>query len=227
MSTAHLLYGTVLLVCLIVAVRLWQSQRVLYLLLLTLTILALVYDNYVVGFGRFIGEGDLLQSLNLPRYLLHAFFTPLMIMVGFFLARNAGVQWARSNVALYIFGGITVAMIALGTMVDVVNLDLEFAIQGDTMRYANAASEGPPIPAIVSIILLIGCGISIWRNSRWVWLMVGAIVMFIASAGGSAFGVLTNLGELALAISLIYTAKQFPYENLSATFARGSSPRAT
>ena len=215
MSIAHLLYGTLLLGCVLLALRLWQQQRAPYLMFLALMIIGLTYDNFVIGLGRFIGEGELLRSLNIPRYLLHAFFTPLMIMVGLFLARNAGIAWARSQRSLYIFGGITTAMILLGGYVDVLNLDLVFEHRFDTMRYANDFAVGPPIPAIIAIILLIVCGVAIFRQTRWVWLAAGAVAMFIASAGGSAFGVFTNLGELALAASMLVTAKRFPYESLA------------
>lgn len=42
--------------------------------------LGLVYDNALIAVGKFIGEGTLLEALNLARYWSHAFLTSLLIL---------------------------------------------------------------------------------------------------------------------------------------------------
>ena len=40
---------------------------------------ALVYDNAIIGVGRFIGEGPFLEGANLARFWIHAFVTPKLV----------------------------------------------------------------------------------------------------------------------------------------------------
>lgn len=69
-----------------------------------LVIAALVYDNLIIGIGRWIGEGALLEGLNLARFWIHAAITPLLVAwalhairrAGFGWARPAGTRWSRS-----------------------------------------------------------------------------------------------------------------------------------
>ncbi|WP_240353224.1 hypothetical protein [Cohnella algarum] len=69
-----------------------------YLLLLVTA--ALLWDNGVLGAGRWIGEGDWLERLNRTRYWLHAFVTPLLAVVSLDLMRRAGSPWARKPAAM-------------------------------------------------------------------------------------------------------------------------------
>ncbi len=210
MSAVYILYGLLLLTCLILSLMLWRRQKAWYLLLLAGVLFGLTYDNLIIGFGSVIGEGSSLQSLNFPRYVLHALLTPLLIIVGLLLARNAGIDWAWGKKMTGFFVVMTVLMIGYGVFTDIIQLELEATLENGVLRYTNAAAAGPPIPAIVAILMLIICGIGIFINRRWPWLLIGSIVMFITSAGGAAFGVLTNLGELSLALSLLATARKYP-----------------
>lgn len=213
LSVAHLIYGIALFVCLPIALRYRKNHSPLYFGMLILTVFALAYDNFAIGLGRVIGESDLLRSINTPRFVMHALFTPLMIPFALYLGRNANINWTKRPLTLILFGTLTLAMIALGVMVDIINLDLIFEPEGDIIRYGNEFAVGPPIPAIIAILVLIAVGGFIWRHQKWVWMFVGGIVMFIASAGGSTFGVFTNFGELILVITLILTTRNFPYIN--------------
>ncbi|MCO5197121.1 MAG: hypothetical protein M9941_05140 [Anaerolineae bacterium] len=209
-SLVYIGFGILRLVLLIMAVRELIVYKRLYLLFLVLTLFGLAYDNFSVGFGRFIGEGDLLQSLNTPRYVIHALITPLLILVGLHLARNAGVSWAFGRKTTAFFIVVTILLIALGALVDIVRLDLEVVFDSDAIRYANGASVGPPVPAIVTVIMLIACGIGIARKTGWYWLLAASIFMFVASAAGATIGLITNLGELVFALGLVATARHFP-----------------
>ena len=99
-----------------------------------------------------------------------------------------------------VFIVVTILLIALGALVDIARLDLEVAFDGDAIRYANGASVGPPVPAIVTVIMLIACGIGIARKTGWYWLLAASIFMFVASAAGATIGLITNLDELVFAL---------------------------
>jgi hypothetical protein len=106
---------------------------------------------------------------------------------------------------------ITTLLIALGAYSDILQLDLQIKTVADTLRYVNEGGmKGPPLPAILTIIFLIVAGISLWRNTGWKWLAIGAILMFIAAGAGMGdMFYIGNLGEVILGFANVYTAKKF------------------
>ncbi|WP_433829964.1 hypothetical protein ACQP2E_09590 [Actinoplanes sp. CA-015351] len=176
------------------------------LTLLVLVILALIYDNAIVALGSTLGFGDLLEALSLPRYVTHALLVPLLIMVAVGLGRRYG--FFAGQVAPAVFGALTVALIALGAWADIVTLELEPTRYADTLRYTNAAANGPPIPAIIAILVMIGVGSALLARARWPWLLVGGVAMFAAAGAGASILWLSNLGELALILTVWLTASR-------------------
>ncbi|GAB3838640.1 hypothetical protein GCM10027610_042990 [Dactylosporangium cerinum] len=161
---------------------------------------ALVYDNGVIALGRPIGEGDLLEGLNAGRFVGHVLFTPLLIVVGAVLAR-AGRRLLTAA------AGLAAVLVALGVYTDIVRLRLVPERHGDTLRYVNDAAAGPPVPAVVAILVLIGVGVVLWRREGWPWLFTGAVAMFAAAAAGFAVPWLGNLGELVLLTTVVLTVR--------------------
>ena len=47
-----------------------------YALLVLIVVYGLAYDNLVIASGAVLGEGDLLKTINAPRFWVHALFTP-------------------------------------------------------------------------------------------------------------------------------------------------------
>ncbi|WP_436521335.1 hypothetical protein [Actinoplanes sp. HUAS TT8] len=183
--------------------------------LLALVVLGLVWDNLVIAAGRLIGTGPLLEGLSVPRFVTHALFVPLLIPVGVGLGRRFGVRWLGGRAAPAGFGVLTALMIGLGVWQDVVVLDLEPEVYGDTVRYTNAASSGPPIPAVVAIWVLIAVGVAVLARARWPWLLAGAVGMLVAAGAGFAVPWLGNLGEFGLALGLWWTAVNEPIRESS------------
>lgn len=178
------------------------------LTLLILVILALIWDNTIIALGSTIGEGDTLEALSYPRYITHGLLVPLLIMVGVGLGRRHGVQSLTGRTAPAIFGTLTVLLIAAGVYLDILDLDLEPTRYADTLRYTNAASHGAPIPAVITILVLIGIGLTLQLRARRPWLLAGAVTMFVAAALGAVAFWTGNIGELALILSIWWTAAQ-------------------
>ncbi|MEU8240217.1 hypothetical protein AB0C07_18380 [Actinoplanes missouriensis] len=189
---------------LVIALRRRQPDWTLSLLVLV--VLALIYDNVVVAIGSTLGEGSLLRSLSLPRYVTHALLVPLLIMVAVGLGRRYGVRFLAGRVVPAWFGVLTLLLIAAGARADIVTLDLQPTRYADTLRYTNAAANGPPIPAIIAILVMIAIGVALLVRARWPWLLAGGLVMFAAAGAGAAVLWLSNLGELVLILTVWLTA---------------------
>lgn len=193
------------------SVGVYQSKRSSYALLLLIVLAGLAYDVLIIFLGRFIGEGDLLKTLNAGRYLVHGLATPAMIIFGFGVLRNAGVQWAQSRTTHIVICVVVTLLIALGVYEDVFALDLQTKTVMDTLRYTNEGGmKGPPIPAMLTIVFLIVAGISLWRKTGWWWLAAGSIFMFIAAGAGMGdMFYIGNLGEVVLGLGNVLTARKF------------------
>lgn len=207
---AHVVYAVAHLALLVLTIRLFARDRRWTLLLLGVSIAGLAYDNLVIGLGHLIGPGDTLMALNYPRFLIHVVTTPLLAILGLDMVRNTTIEWAWGRRAAISFWLLTVAMLAWGAYNDLVLLRMEPVTFGETVRYANAAVKGPPLPALVVMVLLMFCGIGVFVRTRWPWLLVNTIVMFTAAAFAASIGVVANLGELALMLGLVLTAQRFP-----------------
>jgi len=162
-------------------IRLWPRSRSLALGLLLLVGVALVYDNLIIAVGRLIGEGSLLHTLNWPRFLFHALFTPLLLVTAVYQAGRGGVGWAAGQTGQIAAWVVALSLITFGVIHDLVGINLSPTLYGGTLRYAVAGS-GPPIPAIITIIIIIVVGIFVWRQMRWPWMFAGALVMFVGAA---------------------------------------------
>lgn len=196
----------VVLLALVITMRRRQPDWALTLLILV--ILALIWDNTVIAIGSTIGEGETLRTLSVPRYVTHGLLVPLLIMVGVGLGRRQGIQALAGRTAPAAFGALTVVLIAAGVYFDIVGLDLQPTHYADTLRYTNAASHGAPIPAVITILVLIGIGITLLVKARQPWLLAGSAAMFVAAALGAVAFWTANIGELLLIIGLWWTAAQ-------------------
>lgn len=175
-----------------------------YALLVLIVVYGLAYDNFVIGLGATIGEGGLLKALNTPRFWIHALFTPAMMIAAFGALRMTGSNFAQSKVWHIIVCVLATALIALGSYIDILNLDLFFNPEGVVARYSNGFEfmKGPPIPAVLTILVVIVFGIIMWRNIKWPWLFAGALLMFIAAPMAS-IPIMQNIGEVAFSAGLV------------------------
>lgn len=162
--------------------------------LLALIAVALSWDNVIIAAGTMIGAGDLLRTLSIPRYVAHAVLTPMLILVAFGIASLRRRLWVWA---------LTAVLIAIGVWTDLVHMSLELREYAGTLRYAYAHAS-PPIPSIVTVVVLIVVGGLLWRREGIPWLCLGALAMF--GAAGSGVFWLGNAGELVLISSIVLTA---------------------
>ncbi|CAL9488982.1 hypothetical protein SUDANB121_03213 [Nocardiopsis dassonvillei] len=188
-------------------VRLALTRRSAGTWLAVLVAAGLVYDNGVVALGSTLGEGPLLYALNLPRFVVHALVTPLLIVFAHNAARDAGLGWARPRWVGAAFAGTAALLIAYGVVFELFELTLVAGTEGDALRY-SAAEPAPPIPSIATILVLVGVGLALAVSRREFWMLAGAALMFLAAAVPTAPLAVGNLGEVALIAGLALTARR-------------------
>ncbi|HNC91885.1 MAG TPA: hypothetical protein PL000_23430, partial [Anaerolineales bacterium] len=120
--------------------------------------------------------------------------------------RMTGSAFAQSKVWHIIICVLATALITLGSYIDILNLDLVFSPEGGVTKYSNAFElmKGPPIPAVVTILVVLVFGVIMWRNAEWKWLFVGSLLMFLAAPMAS-MPLFQNVGEVAFAAGLVTT----------------------
>ena len=172
---------------------------------LLIVLFGLVYDNAVLAGGAWIGHGELLERLSVPRFFMHAFGTPLLMLSAVGLVQRSGVNWARSGMVVGGVAALTLAMIAVGVEADMLQLDLVAKDPAGVVSYGNASTVGPPIAPLVTIVILITAGVIVWWHNGGPWLLAGAVAQLAAAAIGDAIVIIGNLGELVLLAGLIVT----------------------
>ena len=205
------LYGLFALIQLalgIWAVALYRRRRSVGAFTVALPIVLLVWDNAVVALGAAMGEGALLRLLSYPRFAGHALLTPIWIVTAFEFGRRAGVPWLQSRSSRIAEWSLYGVMVLLGVIRSLVLLDMQPVSQAELVYYTNKGGfPGPPIPALVMVLVVIVIGFALLRRLGWPWMLAGGVVMFVAAAvPTSAVGFwVSNTGEVALSLALVLT----------------------
>lgn len=202
----YVVVAAIQIVLFITLLRLWRKSGSIYAIFPLIVIGGIIYDNLIIGFGAFIGEGELLKMLNVPRFAIHAFFTPLIMIFGFGVARRVGVGFAQSkgwHTAICIF---TTLMVLLGIYEELFKMNLVPIAEDGTLRYKNSPSS-PPIPAIMTIIVAMTLGIFVWIKTRKPWYFLGSLLMFIFAPLAPKFVWAGNLGEVFMNLGGIFGEK--------------------
>ncbi|MDO5501664.1 MAG: phospholipid phosphatase [Actinomycetia bacterium] len=182
----------------------WWTPANLPLLVLA----ALVFDNAVIGLGRFIGDGPVLEALNLSRFWVHALVTPVLVAWALHTLRRAGFAWAQHRWFQIASIGAALALTVLEYVVELRDLSIVPREEYGTLSYTSAEPpEGPPIMVLIVALVLIVAGALLWWKQKWPWLLAGALLMTVGSAIEVPIdsGAATNAFELVLLISIMAT----------------------
>ena len=177
---------------------------------LILVITPLIYDNAILGVGKWIGEGHTLELLNAARFWMHAIFTPLLIVFSLDVLRRAQINWANTSAALW----ITIIYTLIAFVVELVTVVLGLSLKAETkygvLSYsATNSPSGPPIMILMVTFALIVASVILWKRTGWFWMFAGVALMLVGSMIDLPIesGAITNAFELILLTSLVLTKR--------------------
>lgn len=206
----HLIIAIIELIILVFAYPFFRLSNNWAMIVLPIVLVSTIYDNLILWTGKFIGQGELLESLSQIRYLLHYLVVPLFIVVAIELAYRSEAKWANKFVRVsswllaFVLAGFDVFKHYIG-------LELKPEIFANVLRYVPIEPTIPIITIIVNLFVLL-VGIGIWvRTKDWRWLFIGALISLIGNAIPSAqVGTLPgSASECILALSLLLTQYNF------------------
>jgi len=166
-------------------------------LLLLLVIACLMYDNGKSALGVLLGEGQVLKALNILRFVLHVFVTPLVCVLCLQIARDARVPAALHRQAVWVVWALTIALVAVGFMQDLAPMDFVPKTVFGVLTYTHTTAV-IPIAAIVMNLFTIATAVLIWRTTGWPFLFITSVLMLLIAAIPHAyFGMIPgNAGEI-------------------------------
>ncbi len=181
--------------------RLRRPSGLRYAPIALLVLGGLVYDNIVLGLGGLLGRGDLLRSLSVPRYWIHAIGTPLLILLVLEIGERCGLSWAKRRRGAWVT--LAFVLIGFGLGHDGFGQKLQFTTDGATARYANDAVTGPPTSAIAVIIVFLAVAVMIWQRGYSSMMAVCSLIMLVGAAVGATFPLVGNLAECFFVLALL------------------------
>lgn len=179
---------------------------------LFLVLIALVYDNLIIGIGRFIGEGDLLEKLNFGRFWIHALITPTLIIFSIAILHETGVAWAKSKIAIALAGLLFLVAIVIEFTTELNGLTIAPDEAYGALSYSSVEeATGPPLMILVVLVALLIAAVTLTKRFKWWWFLIGVVFMTIGSAVpiDVPSNAITNLFELFLLFTLVLTQKHF------------------
>lgn len=184
---------------------------------LLLVIIGLIYDNFIISIGKFIGEGNILKQLSFVRYMLHALFTPTLILFAWHICFKTGLAWTQKNFWKVVAYGLTIGLIMYELFVSVRGLELEAVWANGVLTYDSISHSFDPLMVILITIVLAIVGVILFVKFRFLWLFIGIFVMTL----GSILAIwiknfpITNVSELFLIVSLLLTEQFIISRNLN------------
>lgn len=222
LSIAFLLVAVVDLIVLVWAARLCLRYRTNGLIFTSLPLLLLWYDNFTIGLGSTLGEGDLLIGMNTVRFIAHYVGLPMIFIGTGAMAREAGFAWARSKWVMGAFCVVATYFIVVDLRV-FASSTLYPSCFADALRYTTHIADYTacssdaeigvgtrimPWPAITLTLTLIAFGIYLWRKIGWKWLAIGAVVCMVLFAipYSQTGGIFSNIAEPIFSVVVVSTA---------------------
>jgi hypothetical protein len=204
-------------------VRIWRRTGLAVALALLVPQFGLVYDNLIVGLGAYIGFGDFLEAISWPRFWIHWFFGAWLIVACGAILRLAGIPWAQHRGAMVAFCALTAAMMVIDLPYFWTLTDLHPVCEFDLVRYSvqvprealcsadqqPVPGQGPPIPQIVTCLVVIASGAVLMVKRRFPWVFGGGLLMLFSAMPPLSTYKLDNFGEILIAGGCIWGIAHF------------------
>lgn len=180
------------------------------------------YDNFVIGIGSTLGEGELLITLNTYRFLAHYVFLPFSFVALASMAKQAGFKWAQPRFVIAAFS-ILATYFILHDLYLFKNSTFYPSCFADTLRYTTSIADYtkcspdamvgagagiPPIPAITFSNMMIVFGAYLWWKVGYKWLFLGSVgaLVFFAIPYSKTGGIFSNIGEPIITAVILLAA---------------------
>jgi len=210
-SIGYVLIAIVDMALLVWAISICRRFPTLSVILSTVPLTLLWFDNATVALGSTLGDGQPLLAMNYVRFLGHYTLLPAAIIAIGAMAQQAGFKIAQSKLFLAAFCIIAIYF-SFHDLYLFSQSNFYASCFADTFRYTTYISQetacGPdaeigvgfkimPFPALtLSLMTLILGGFLWWRRS-WKWLFLGAVgaLPLFAIPYGPTGGIFGNVGE--------------------------------
>lgn len=172
-----------------------------------LVLLGLIYDNFIIAIGRFIGEGELLENLSLARYWLHALFTPTLLLIAWSIYHRSQLPLSNKKIWKNTATLATLGLILYDFVRSVLGLELEANWRNDILTYENTNQSGSPLMVISVTLTLAAVGFLLMTKRKSPWLFIGTMLVCFGSICArwiKTFPIM-NTAELLLMISIMVT----------------------
>ncbi len=196
----------VLLVLTVRILRRGRAVKVADSALLLFVLGGLVYDNFMLAFGgSLFDESTAFQLASYPRYVMHALFTPLLIMFCALSAERLAIPGYENRGRLTLWGAVTFFAVLAGVAGEL-ELTLGYAIDDGVYAYKATGEAGPPLAEIATVVSMLIIGGAMQRYARWPWVLLSSATMFVLALFFLENGLLQNIGEILLLSSCVATA---------------------
>lgn len=221
-TTIYSLLTISYLILLIWDIQLIRKQKQIdFSFVLLFVIFGLIYDNFVLSIGRFIGQGKLLANLSYLRFWFHALFTPMLIIFVWQISKNLRLKWANSEISKVTIFLLTLGLIIYQWYQSIRQLKLKASWERDVLLYESAVEQNIPFMVLITTVIVGWIGILLWKHQKFYWLFIGTAIMIVGSALSIWFknSPIMNLFELLFIVSLLLTCK-FQLERTASPFAK-------
>lgn len=201
--------------------RLWRETGLAVMVVLLAPQFGLVWDNLIVGIGRFVGLGPLLEALSWPRFWIHWLFGTWLIIGAGVALRLAGFAIMQRPQSMLVFCATVIGLMVYDlphfwqdSLHPVCEFDLvrySTAVSADTVCFESqvAVKNAPPFAAIFTCLVVIGCGLALLIRHRWPWMFLGGVAMLASASPWLRAYKLDNFGEILIAGGCIAALAHF------------------
>lgn len=201
-------YALVSIVLFFWGLAVFERIRLVSIGLTLLIIAGMIYDNLIVSISSLLGVGSLLESLSFIRYLVQSLTMPLIIVITFEVARQAGLGWTKNTLLRYSAWALTAVLIIYGLINNFAGVVSDPLPLDGNLRYMAVKSTLPVLLGVSTVLVAI-MGALIWRATKSPWIFIAAMLGLLSSAvpGRSMHFILGTATQILLVGSLLATAQ--------------------